>query len=107
LQITVCPMRKFACTSLRFVANVAWIGVVASFLIYNFYIQMQGLREPPCAAQDIAILWRSTHYCATATQARLWELNYDLIQVLLVAAVVLTAMAGACRKYVQHDTQRS
>jgi len=100
-------MRNFACAALNLTSKLAWLGVLVSFVIYNFYVQARSISEPPCDAHQVLILWRSAHYCATTTEAQLWELNYRVGSVLMVTAAVLTVLAGVCRKYFGRESKTS
>jgi hypothetical protein len=88
-------MRSAVFTLVKVLIGLAWLGVIATFLVYNFFIQAGGLHQPPCKANSHVILWRSTHFCATGREARLWELNYHSMYVLLGLAVALPMIAGA------------
>jgi hypothetical protein len=88
-------MRSFGHTLVKACSTLAWLGVITTFLVYNFFVDASGLHQPPCEAHSHVILWRSSHFCATAQEARFWELNYHSIYVLLGLAVVLTMIAGA------------
>jgi len=89
-------MRHRFCSSLKLLMIFAWVGVIVSYLTYDYFVSSMGLREPPCPRGSSLILWRSTHYCATHSQARLWNLNHSSLYVLLIAAVALSMAAGAC-----------
>ena len=63
-------MRPAVCTVFKALSWFAWLGVFATFLVYNFFIQARGLHPPPCDAFSHVIVWRSSHFCATGQEAR-------------------------------------
>lgn len=93
-------MRISACASLKLISAVAWLATVGSFLLYNFFVRSKGLGQPPCGTDAVSIVWRSTRFCATPGDARLWQLNYEFLRLAPICAAVLTALAVACQHQV-------
>jgi len=80
---------------LKWLSGLAWLGVAGSFLFYNLFVEAEGLTQSPCASGSAQIVWRSTQFCATHSQAHWWTVNDNLLtSILPLAAVVLTVTVG-------------
>jgi hypothetical protein len=99
-------MRPAACTLFSVLSAFAWSGVIATFLVYSFFIQARGLHPPPCDAVSHTIVWRSSHFCATGREASWWQLNYYSMYVLLGAALALRMAAAGCKRANRHKEQK-
>jgi len=72
-------MRGSFCRLLKFATMIAWIGVIGSYLTYDYFVSAVGLREPPCALGASSILWRSTRFCATHSQVLIDDMQTYVI----------------------------
>ena len=92
------------CATMKWLAVAAWCVMFASLLFYNFFINAEGLRPALCSPDAVAILWRSTLYCAADAEARRWNFNNLILDISPVGSVLLTMLAEICRRRVQRQS---
>ena len=89
---------KLARITFKVLLIVMWAGVVVTFLVYNFYVDIANLNKPPCDLSQKIIRWRSTVFCASPRQALVWTLNYALLFVFLYGGLAISALAGLLQR---------
>lgn len=89
--------------SLRLASYVCWLGTLLSFAVYNFFVQYEGLQRSPCDINQAEIIFRSTVYCGSVQDERLWSLNGIVGRAFLVGAVCLTVVSGVVKKWRMRD----
>lgn len=85
-------MNKGVTILLRAAPSIFWCATLLSFASYNAFMRWRGLHRAPCNPTQAELVFRSTTFCGSWQDARLWQLNSIALYGSLIAAMCFTAI---------------